>query len=325
MQQVKQVGSTNSADSTLVKLLSTEVALTWMSPVENAVFNITQDAALPTIAFEFKSETRGECKWSWVIEWEAKASGLKERERKGSTLRTFKETGSFSTLNKRWEANFDEKVLGGKLTVTVIVGQQTLVRTVVIKGLNPTKESVATYVATLDDMTGFEELLEQETGCKHFINVDSDPIVAFDQGYGITQTTNPAPSYEQVWNWKANILAGSSIYKDKVRAAKKYLSQAERTYTEDQLKHEVFSRWNGGSYHEWDSTSNAWIKKSNLMCDSETGNIGWLMTDEKNKDKTESELHKRDKDTYKKGKKGQSADHAWVYTGVCYADHVLGQ
>lgn len=325
MQQAKQVGSTNSADSTLVKLLSTEVALTWISPVENAVFNITQDAALPTIAFEFKSETRGECKWSWVIKWEAKASGLKERERKGSTLRTFKETGSFSTLNKRWEANFDEKVLGGKLTVTVIVGQQTLVRTVVIKGLNPTKESVATYVATLDDMTGFEKLLEQETGCKHFINVDSDPIVAFDQGYGITQTTNPAPSYEQVWNWKANILAGSSIYKEKVRAAKKYLSQAGRTYTDDQLKHEVFSRWNGGSYHEWDSTSNAWIKKNNIMCDSETGNIGWLMTDEKNKDKTESELHKRDKDTYKKGKKGQSADHAWVYTGVCYADHVLGQ
>ena len=325
MQQAKQVGSTNSADSTLVKLLSTEAALTWISPVENAVFNITQDAALPTIAFEFKSETRGECKWSWVIEWEAKASGLKERERKGSTLRTFKETGSFSTLNKRWEANFDEKVLGGKLTVTVIVGQQTLVRTVVIKGLNPTKESVATYVATLDDMTGFEKLLEQETRCKHFINVDSDPIVAFDQGYGITQTTNPAPSYEQVWNWKANILAGSSIYKEKVRAAKKYLSQAGRTYTDDQLKHEVFSRWNGGSYHEWDSTSNAWIKKNNIMCDSETGNIGWLMTDEKNKDKTESELHKRDKDTYKKGKKGQSADHAWVYTGVCYADHVLGQ
>ncbi|MNF88946.1 hypothetical protein D3C84_714500 [compost metagenome] len=137
--------------------------------------------------------------------------------------------------------------------------------------------------------------------------------------------TNPVPSYEQVWNWKANILAGSSIYKDKVRIAKKYLGQAGRTYTDDQLRHEVFSRWNGGSYHEWDRVSASWVRKKNLLCDANTGNIGWSMDNEMNKDKTQAQLRERDKDTYSKGSKGQSDDHPWQYQGVCYADHVLGK
>lgn len=325
MQQVKHAGHTNSADSTVVKVVSVESSLTWVSPAENAVFKITQDAELPEIVFEFRTQVAGDYKWTWTIEWEAKVSGLRERARKGNVLQTFKESGSFVSNARSWTVGFSEKVLGGTLTVEVSVGAKTLKRAIVIKGQNPTVQSVATYIATLDDMTGFEKLLEQETNSKHFINFDGEPIVAFDKGFGITQMTNPVPSYEQVWNWKANILAGSSIYKDKVRIAKKYLGQAGRTYTDDQLRHEVFSRWNGGSYHEWDRVSTSWVRKKNLLCDANTGNIGWSMDNEMNKDKTEAQLRERDKDTYSKGSKGQSDDHPWQYQGVCYADHVLGK
>jgi hypothetical protein len=299
--------------------------LTWVSPAENEVFKITQDATLPAIVFEFRTQITGDYKWSWAIEWEVKASGLKERERKGAVLQTFKASGAFTSDQKTWTANLSECVLGGTLTVSVVVGQKTLVRTVSIKGQNPGQDAIANYVATLEDMTGFEKLLEQETRSKHFIDFDGEPIVAFDKGYGITQMTNPAPGYEQAWNWKANVLAGSSIYRDKVQAAKKYLGQANRTYTDDQLQHEVFSRWNGGTYHEWDTVAQAWVRKKNLLCDANTGNIGWPMDNEKNKDKTEAELRARDKDTYKEGAKGQSAEHPWGYKGVCYADHVLAE
>ncbi|WP_057407849.1 hypothetical protein [Pseudomonas amygdali] len=323
MQQVKHSGRTNNTDSTVIKIMSAENTLTWVSPAENAVFKLTQDATLPDIVFEFRAQAVDDYTWSWVIEWEAKASGLRERARKGDALQVFKEAGSFVSNNRVWTAGFSKKVLGGKLTVTVVAGQKTLVRTVLIAGQNPTREKVATYVATLEDMSGFEKLLEQETRSKHFIDFDGEPIVAFDKGYGITQMTNPAPSYEQAWNWKANIVAGSAIYKDKVRAAKKYLGQAGRTYTDDQLQHEVFSRWNGGAYHVWDAASTSWVRKNNILCDSHTGNIGWSMDHEKNKDKTESDLRDRDKDTYKKGTKGQSDEHPWGYKGVCYADHVL--
>ncbi|MCW8278233.1 hypothetical protein IMF27_23860 [Pseudomonas sp. PCH199] len=325
MQQVKYAGSTNNADSTVVKVLSSDTSLTWLSPAENAVFKISQDAELPEIVFEFHTQVAGDYKWSWTIEWEAKVSGLRERARKDNILQTFKESGSFVSNTRSWTVGFSEKVLGGTLTVKVSVGAKTLTRTVVIKGQNPSAQSVATYIATLDDMTGFEKLLEQETNSRHFINFDGEPIAAFDKGYGITQMTNPVPTYEQVWNWKANILAGSSIYKDKVRIAKKYLGQAGRAYTDDQLQHEVFSRWNGGSYHEWNATSASWVRKKNILCDSNTGNIGWSMDKEKNTGQTEAELRERDKDTYSRGIKGQSDDHPWEYKGVCYADHVLGE
>lgn len=325
MQQLKHAVSTNNTDSTVIKVVSAQSTLTWVSPAENEVFKIDQDATLPVIAFEFRAQFVGDIKWSWVIEWEAKVSGLKERARKDNALNTFNESGSFVSGEKTWTADFSGQVLGGTLTVKVQVGQKSLTRTVVIKGQNPVRESIATYVASLDGMTGFEKLLEQETGSKHFIDFDGEPIVAFDKGYGITQMTNPAPSYEQAWNWKANILGGSSIYKDKVRIAIKYLGQSGRSYTTEQLEHEVFSRWNGGSYHEWDTVSRSWVRKKNILCDANTGNIGWSMDNEKNQDKTEAELHERDVDTYKKGTKGQSEDHPWTYQGVCYADHVLSK
>ncbi|QXH59828.1 hypothetical protein [Pseudomonas azerbaijanorientalis] len=325
MQQVIHASSTNNTDDTVIKVVSAESTLTWLSPAENAVFKITQDAMLPDIVFEFHTQILGDYKWSWMIEWEAKVSGLRERVRKDKVLQTFKESGSFVSSNRVWKVSLFDQVIGGTLTVSVSVSDKALTRTVFIKGQNPTQESIARYIASLDDMTGFEKLLEQETHSRHFINLDGEPIVAFDKGFGITQMTNPVPNYEQVWNWKANILAGSSIYKDKVRIAKKYLGQAGRTYTDDQLRHEVFSRWNGGSYHEWDRVSASWVRKKNLLCDANTGNIGWSMDNEMNKDKTEAQLRERDKDTYSKGSKGQSDDHPWQYQGVCYADHVLGK
>jgi len=62
-----------------------------------------------------------------------------------------------------------------------------------------------------------------------------------------------------------------------------------------------------------------------LVCDPATGNIGWDMSDPANKDKTEDELHKRDKASYGNPKKNKGAANKWRYTGVCYADHVDAQ
>jgi hypothetical protein len=323
MRQSLYAGSTNNTDDTIIKVVSAESTLTWLSPAESAVFKITQDATLPDIIFEFCTQVVGLFTWSWTIEWEAIASGLKERARKGNVLQRFNDSGSFVSGSRTWTVSFSEKVLGGTLTVAVSINDKILTRTVVIKGQNPTEQDIAIYVASLEDMTGFEKLLEQESHSRHFIAFDGEPIVSFDKGYGITQMTNPAPDYEQVWNWKANILAGSSVYKDKVRIAKKYLGQAGRSYTDDQLKHEVFSRWNGGSYHEWDALSGSWVRKKNILCDANTGNIGWSLDNELNQDKTPAQLRERDKDTYSKGSKGQSDEHPWQYQGVCYADHVL--
>lgn len=323
MQKVSNGARSNARDESRVRVISAGSGLSWVRPADGSIFNLTDQAELPEITFEIRGHDDNELSWSWDIEWEAKVSGLKEQARKNTVLQTFNLSGSLVARNNSWVVEFSGEVLGGRLTVGVTNGRESIKRTVTIKGVNPSKELVAQYIAELEDMEGFEKLLEQETNTKHFINLDGEPIAAFDKGYGITQMTNPAPSYEQVWNWKANILGGSAIYKEKVAAAKKYLGQKDREYTDDQLKHEIFSRWNGGVYHQWDEVEKVWVRKRNLLCDSATGNIGWSMNKVKNEGKTEAELRERDKEKYKDGSKGQSADHPWQYSGVCYADHVL--
>ena len=134
------------------------------------------------------------------------------------------------------------------------------------------------------------------------------------------QLTTPAPSFEQVWNWRLNIDGGLTLFGQKRTAAIGYLGQSNRTYTADQLKYETVCRWNGGSYHEWDTKAAKWIRKATSLCDSQTGNIGWDMTDPQNNGKTEADLHKRDSGSYSKT---PGAGAHWKYTGVCYADHVL--
>ena len=135
------------------------------------------------------------------------------------------------------------------------------------------------------------------------------------------QLTTPTPTFDQVWNWKLNIDGGLTLFGAKHMAAITYLSQSSRTYTGDQLKYETVCRWNGGNYHEWDTKTGVWVRKPNILCDSNTGNMGWDLNDSENKGKTEAELHKRDKDSYSKAP--QPGSH-WKYFGVCYADKVLG-
>ena len=138
-----------------------------------------------------------------------------------------------------------------------------------------------------------------------------------------TQITNPAPNYEQTWNWKENIRVGSKLYKEKQLLAKKLLD-THPPYTDDMLERETYTRWNGGSYYHWDAANKKWGVSDDVLCDTKIGNMGWDPDLKANSGKSESDLHERDKDSYKDGKSGQTADHPWKYSGICYANHVEG-
>jgi hypothetical protein len=75
--------------------------------------------------------------------------------------------------------------------------------------------------------------------------------------------------------------------------------------------------WNGGSYHVWDG--HAWVRPATIVCDPAAGNIGWDMTDPANHGRSIADLHRRDAASYATGHGAH-----WQYSGVCYADHVLG-
>jgi len=202
------------------------------------------------------------------------------------------------------------KAEANKKTATILVK---------IKGSNPSPVEVCHYLANRPNSSGFDQIIEHESKFKHF-GPDNEPPKSFDNGYGICQLTIPPPSFEQLWNWKLNLDGGLKLFETKRLAAIIYLSQDNRTCTSDQLTHEAVCRWNGGSYRDWDKKSGQWVRPTNILCDLRTGNIGWDMNDPDNAGKTEAELHQRDGSSYSKRPCGAK----WKYSGVCYADRVLG-
>lgn len=314
--------TTNKKKGSLVKTIVLEDIGKWVQPKSGEKFYIDEDAKFPSVTFEIETIEPGPYEWTWSLSWPANVSGLRESAKRGKVLKTFTKTATFSNDSKTWLVDLGQ-VVGGTLSVKVKVGADVFKRSICILAKNPDEARVKTFLATLEDVKGFDKLLAQESKFKNFINADGYPVVAFDGGYGMTQMTNPAPTFEQVWNWKENIKGGAGLYKSKQAIAKKYLSKQKRTYTDEQLKLETWSLWNGGNYHVWDEINKAWIRNPDILDDSKTGNIGWDMTKEENKGKTESELHERDKDQYKSPP--PKAERLWKYSGVCYADHVNSQ
>lgn len=314
--------STNKAKNSLVKVVVVDDVGKWISPSAQQEYFIDGDANFPEIVFEIETNNQPPYSWSWKITWEAKQRTRETGSRGSKTMKTFTESGSFESNEKKWTADLNKKVIGGKLTVTVISGADRFERFVIIKGKNPGESKVTELLGTINDVKGFEKIIDKESSFKNFIDADGEPVLSFDGGYGLTQMTNPAPSHEQTWNWKENVKGGCSLYQEKQKAAKSYLGKNNRTYTDEQLELETWSRWNGGAYHIWDESRKIWTRNNDTLCDSATGNIGWDMTNADNAGKTESTLHKRDKDTYANPKKNKKAENKWKYTGVCYADHL---
>jgi hypothetical protein len=189
-----------------------------------------------------------------------------------------------------------------------------------VKGVQTTDALITSYLATKSNASGFDKILRHESKMAHYTNT-GEPKKSFDNGYGLCQLTSPTPTYEQVWNWKKNIDAGLLLFEQKRTAAKNYLGQSNRTYTDDQLLRETVCRWNGGSYHSWNATTMVWERNANILCATGTQNIGWDMTSADNNGKTEAELKKRDSGEYLK--RGRKDGDKWKYSGVCYADSLL--
>lgn len=271
------------------------------SPAKDTVFTITKSPEWPSVVFE--TDATGLHNWRWTLGW-----------------KTFKKSGKASTDGNRWDASSVLADLGGTLVVRAVAGGKSAGLTVKLIGDNPTEAEVEAYVAAQPNSEGFEKIVVHESKGRHFTK-KGEPIRSFDNGYGLCQLTTPVPQYEQVWNWRQNIDAGLVLFEKKRATAIAYLSQDGRSYTTEQLKYETVCRWNGGSYHVWDGTAGAWVRKRDILCDSKTGNIGWDMDDAENKGKTEAELHKRDAGSYSAP---PGKDSHWKYSGVCYADALLG-
>jgi hypothetical protein len=279
--------------------------MNFIKPKIQETFQITGTPTWPSIVFQ--TDATGSHTWKWTISWHH-----------------FTKSGTASTTGNQWDAKDDITNLGGTLTVHATAGTNSATISVNVLGENPTPQQVKAYKASDSNKAIFDKILEHESHFRQFQikgKHKGEPVLSFDNGYGMTQIT-PARTIEQVWNWQTNVDSGLDLFvKDKIQAAKHHLSQHNRKYTNSQLMYEAVSRYNGGSYHVWDTTK-GWVRNPHILCDTKTGNIGWDMTDPANAGKTEAALHTRDATAYQTHTRG--AAHRWKYTGVCHADRILG-
>jgi hypothetical protein len=270
-------------------------------PAPNTIFKITGAPVWPAVVFE--TDTAGAHTWQWTLVWDS-----------------FAASGSLVTPSNTWDASTVTGHRGGTLGVKVSAGAASASTMIRIIGTNPTETEVLEYLLTRPDSDGFERIIKHETRFRHF-GTNDEPKRSFDKGYGICQLTNPAPTFEQAWNWKRNVDGGLFLFAQKRSMARTFLGQGGRQFTDRQLRFETVCRWNGGQYHRWDAAASRWIRQPNVLCDSLTGNIGWDMTDAENAGKTQAELHARDAASYSTPPPGPT-EH-WRYFGVCYADRIL--
>lgn len=330
-------------------------------PKTDEIFLIATDAEWPSIGFE--TDMTGPHIWDWKIAWGAfnKSGTAKTNDNKWDAKTVITNYGGTLTVKASIDVVASAVLASAKavaVTNTVanavtlasprlgvalqqtaaIAGVASMAKSsaasmaksnaasvtasisIIIQGTNPSQIEVRAYLATKTNSAGFDKIIEHEARFKHF-NHKNVPIKSFDNGYGMCQLTTPMPTFEQVWNWKLNVDGGLALFDGKRNAAMHYLLSDNHTFTSEQLKYEAVCRWNGGSYHEWDAKAGAWVRHPNILCDTQTGNIGWDMNDAENTGKTETALHNRDSASYSQGK---TISSHWKYSGVCYADKILG-
>ncbi|MBV8970981.1 MAG: hypothetical protein JO290_01680 [Sphingomonadaceae bacterium] len=266
-------------------------------PGSGGVVRIAPSGDLPPLPFA--TDARGPHAWDWRLAW-----------------RDHVASGTAATADGRWDARAAIGCGGGTLTVRVAAGSARCEGTVELRGSNPTTEQVAAYLAGKPDAAGFDRIVAHESRCRHFA-ADGVPIVSFDGGVGLCQLTNPPPTVAQTWDWRANLDAGLALFRQKRAAAGHRLGQGGRHFTPAQATREAVCLWNGGPYHVWDGSR--WVRPATIVCDPLAGNIGWDMTDPANHGRTPAALHARDVASYARGHGAH-----WHYSGVCYADHLLG-
>jgi hypothetical protein len=315
--KAESAGKTNKRKGSLVRCEVNLESGEWLSPASCSIYKIDEEANFPEIVYEIKTDEDGPYEWHWSIKWVVKACPQRRDKPRFSPKhpKSYSESGKFTSNSKKWKASLNEKVLGGVLTVKVKVGKTTFARQTCIKGSEPGKDKVTGEILKYSSKSPFEaelaaKIFKQETGFRHFFS-DDEPLVSFDNGYGLGQATNPMPSFEQVWSWKAHVkYIVELVIKQKHELAKKYLDK-HGNYTVEDLEMETLVHYNGANYHYlvWEESKKKWVKDERVLCDPDQSNTGWDLYDAENKDKTLQQLRANE-------------GAAPKYTGRCYAEHV---
>ena len=273
----------------------------FQSPSTGALFTIGSDAVWPRIVFQ--TDASGPHNWEWTIQW-----GI------------FRKTGVADTPGNSWDVGPAVADAGGTLTVIASAGGTKASSTVKITGSNPTSAAVMAYLASKPGTEGFDKILQHESKFRHF-NASGEPLKSFDNGYGMCQLTD-ARSHLRAGvalaaksRWRFGAVRGQGCGGDQLPIAKRAHLHAGTVEVRSGVPLERRRISRVGPCEE------CMGRNPKILCDAATGNIGWDITDPENAGKTAQELHKRDSGSYSKP---PGAGAHWKYSGICYADAILG-
>jgi hypothetical protein len=316
----ESAGTTNRVDNSLIKCEVNLEKGEWVSPDSCAIFHIDSECKFPEIAYEIKTDEDGPYDWSWELKWNVLACPLRRDKArfKPKRAKTFIERGNFASDSKKWNANLNDQVIGGELTVKVRAGSSTFIRKTLIRGEEAGEgkvlEELLLYAPKYPKEVDLaKKIFKQESKFCHFYS-DGQPLASFDNGYGLGQATDPMPSFEQAWNWKKHVnFIVTVVIPEKRKAAKRYLNK-HGNYTDENLDMETFVFYNGANHHYlvWDESAKKWIENEDVLCDPNQSNAGWDMTLAVNNSKSLEQLRHGDGDKP-------------IYTGGCYAKHISKQ
>lgn len=117
-----------------------------------------------------------------------------------------------------WDINaaLGSSFIGGKITVKLKDDDVECPFVFHIRGINPTASTVYEYIGTspwyLIPMVKTESTTRQfDSGTASATDFEAKcPLKSGDNGWGLFQLTLPEPTFEQLWNWKANVDEGKS-------------------------------------------------------------------------------------------------------------------
>jgi len=142
----------------------------------------------------------------------------------------------FTTVGGKTTINFP-RVRGGQLTIAVAVDLPTRCygiesKGLRIRGVNPSRGEVNVACGSLI----VQKMVMQESGRRQFdaardAGISECPLFSGDHlgGVGLLQITNPSPTSEDHWDWRANINHGLQILAQKRAGARGYPAQVRNS------------------------------------------------------------------------------------------------
>ncbi len=246
---------------------------------------ITAEPRMPEITFKAKLLTQMNVNqfippFTWKMDFMEKAAGIVLHVRTDEVMTMENSfTPDFHNMidvneEKHSERHIETDVMGGELTVKVNYYQNLQgEKKYKFKGTNPGQIEIEKMIT---DPT-LRKIACAESRYKQF-RADREGGVGFPEiggggvsgGAGIMQLYSPKPTPEQVWNWRENIKAGMSLYKEKRRQAlalpKIELKEVNKkrkllglalckslpALDAEQLEKETVRRYNCGAEYKWE-------------------------------------------------------------------------